>query len=74
MSILATPAVALTEVVLHGGPIDLPAELRTQVLAADAEKIKIPHYGGYEHFERTPATDAAGALVFHWTGRTRIAE
>ncbi|MDM4719700.1 DUF5988 family protein [Micromonospora sp. WMMA1363] len=38
-------------------------------------KIKVRHYGGYEHFERDPAGVVDGApAVFRWTGRTRIAE
>jgi hypothetical protein len=63
------------EVVLHGGPDSLPPELRTNRVAGDQEKLKVPHYGGYEHFERLSAeTDAEGRVVYFWTGRTRVAE
>ena len=35
---------------LKGGPTTLSDVLRTQKVSAFAEKIKVPHYGGYEHF------------------------
>jgi hypothetical protein len=41
------------------------------------EKIKIPHYGGYEHFERIGGLDEmsmAQQVIFRWTTRTEIAE
>lgn len=64
-----------TEVVLRGGPADFPAEMRVHSLLNDADKVKIPHYGGYEHFERTAGpVDENGRPIFEWTGRTRIAE
>jgi Family of unknown function (DUF5988) len=63
------------DVVLEGGPANLPAELRHCRVAAKETTIKICHYGGHEHFTRVPATEAGGnSVAFHWTGRTRIAE
>jgi hypothetical protein len=63
--------------VLKGGPASLPQESRTQTVGQLAEKIKIMHYGGYEHFERigTPQESGRrGEIIFHWTMRTEIAE
>jgi hypothetical protein len=68
----STPG-SLVEVILEGGPSDLPADLRAGRFTSDTEKVKIPHYGGYEHFERATA-DGARPVVFRWTGRTRVAE
>jgi hypothetical protein len=70
---LGQDEMADVDVVLEGGPATLPAELRSHRVASPEERVKVPHYGGYEHFEwdrcanRTP-------LVFRWTGRTRVAE
>lgn len=59
--------------VLEGGPADLPGALRVLGTLPDARTVKIPHRGGYEHFER--AEDGAdGVQVFSWTMRTKIAE
>ncbi|MDY7091207.1 MAG: DUF5988 family protein [Actinomycetota bacterium] len=67
---------AAVEVLLVGGPAELPDDQRSCRVEAGTDKIKVPYYGGYEHFERPPAADTpdAGPLVFRWTGRTRIAE
>jgi hypothetical protein len=62
------------EAVLEGGPADLPTDLRAHRIRPRECKIKVPHYGGYEHFERDPADGYAVPTVFRWTGRTRIAE
>ena len=66
----------MVDVVLVGGPLDLPDTLRSTRIAAAKRgtKIKIEHRSGYEHFE--PAADAAssGPLVFQWAGSTKIAE
>jgi hypothetical protein len=51
------------EVVLRGGPPAIP----------EADKIKIMHAGGYEHFERVPA-GAVSQPTFQWVTRTEIAE
>lgn len=68
-------AAAIIDAVLEGGPVTLPAELRSHRVSLADHKIKVRHYGGYEHFERD-ATEAADGVpvVFRWTGRTRIAE
>jgi Family of unknown function (DUF5988) len=63
--------------VLEGGPPTLPEAMRTQTVSAFAQKIKIPHYGGYEHFERTAECEentSANPIVFRWTMRTEVAE
>lgn len=63
--------------VLQGGPVDLPQTLRVQRVSRGDEKIKIPHYGGYEHFERVaePAElTEPQTVIFRWTMRTKIAE
>ena len=49
--------------VLEGGPPSLPEALRVQTVSAFAQKIKIPHYGRYEHFERTNAAVSAGGFT-----------
>lgn len=67
----------LTEAVLEGGPASIPEALRSQAIDPLQEKIKLQHYGGYEHFERIDWTDARtadGHVVFRWTKRTEIAE
>jgi hypothetical protein len=60
--------------VLEGGPANLPHESRSLHISAAEEKIKIPHYGGYEHFEQSTESDADELLVYRWTARTEIAE
>jgi hypothetical protein len=63
--------------VLEGGPASLSDALRVQTVSAATEKIKIPHYGGYEHFERTgeyEGTASSAHLLFSWTMRTEVAE
>jgi hypothetical protein len=63
--------------VLEGGPEGLPEASRLQVVSPIDDKIKILHYGGYEHFERTDMLDESGSfpqIVFRWTRRTEMAE
>ena len=68
-------AAGIIDVVLEGGPANLPAELRSHRVSPVAYKIKVRHYGGYEHFERdSVGVNADGPVVFRWTRRTRIAE
>jgi tRNA splicing ligase len=65
------------DVVLEGGPTDLPVEARTCQVDRDEQKVKVQYYGGYEHFERVEDSNVAtanGMTIFRWTGRTRIAE
>ncbi|WP_254909628.1 DUF5988 family protein [Micromonospora sp. NBS 11-29] len=72
---MGADAIGIVEAVLEGGPATLPVELRSHRVSPVESKIKVRHYGGYEHFERDTvgAADDAPA-VFRWTGRTRIAE
>jgi len=62
----------MLEAILVGGPNDMPVELRTQLVQHGQEKVKIPHYGGHEHFER--GDNCLSPIVYMWTGRTRVAE
>lgn len=72
---VSAEAAGIIDAVLEGGPVTLPAELRSHRVSLADHKIKVRHYGGYEHFERDPAEAADGTpVVFRWTGRTRIAE
>jgi hypothetical protein len=66
----------MVDVVLIGGPGDLPDTLRaTRIAAAKSRtKIKIEHRSGYEHFEPATEASSSGPLVFHWAGSTKIAE
>ncbi|WP_433393230.1 DUF5988 family protein [Micromonospora sp. KLBMP9576] len=68
-------AADVIDVVLEGGPADFPADLRSHRTGQVAQKVKVRHYGGYEHFERVSSLDLVDVpVVFRWTGRTRIAE
>jgi Family of unknown function (DUF5988) len=72
-----TPAVRSVRAVLEGGLASIPIASRIQTVGPHDEKIKLPHYGGYEHFERTSELDENAAhqeVVFRWTMRTKIAE
>jgi uncharacterized protein DUF5988 len=72
-----TSAVKSVRAILHGGPESIPTDIRVQLVSPLEEKIKLPHYGGYEHFERITTIDNSGILeeiTFHWTMRTEIAE
>jgi len=72
-----TPAMRSVRAVLHGGPESIPSEKRVQLIDPLDGKIKLPHYGGYEHFERIAALHTSGSsaeIVFRWTMRTEIAE
>lgn len=66
--------------VLVGGPESLPVELRRRRVNSSEERVKVPHYGGYEHFQRRPewsggvSSVLADPTAFTWVGRTRIAE
>jgi hypothetical protein len=75
--ISAAPDVSSVLAVLEGGPANLPSAMRMQTVSAFAQKIKVPYYGGYEHFERTADIEAnvsAEHIIFRWTMRTEIAE
>ena len=63
--------------VLRGGPASLPQVSRSQLVDPFVDKIKILHYGGYEHFERVRALEenqSSQEIIFRWTMRTEIAE
>lgn len=64
------------EIVLTGGPSDLPPTARTLRVRPTENKVKIAHRGGYEHFERdpTPQPTCTAPIVYRWTARTRVAE
>src|SRR5262245_43313044 len=65
------------QAVLQGGPETIPAASRRQEVSPLAEKIKLPHYGGYEHFERTASLvedTSCREVIFRWTMRTKLAE
>lgn len=62
--------------VLEGGPAEIPTSLRALTAVPSERKIKIPHRGGYEHFELVdaPSGPSGAPAVFRWTMRTKIAE
>jgi hypothetical protein len=63
--------------ILEGGPGSIPATSRVQMVSPFNDKIKVPHYNGYEHFERTSEPDGSNLfqeIVFRWTMRTKAAE
>lgn len=70
-------AAASVVAVLEGGPASLSTALRMQTASAFAQKIKVPHHGGYEHFERTSELEenaSSAHVIFRWTRRTEVAE
>jgi hypothetical protein len=72
------PEADLIDAVLEGGPVTFPDDLRMHRVSRSEQKVKIPHYGGHEHFERDPDLDGppepGAPVVFRWTTRTRVAE
>jgi Family of unknown function (DUF5988) len=63
--------------ILEGGPESLPEASRLQVVSPFDDKVKIMHYGGYEHFERTDLLfegSSSPQIIYRWTARTQIAE
>ncbi|GLV79619.1 DUF5988 family protein [Streptomyces hygroscopicus] len=62
------------EVVLEGGPDDLPRAVRTGRSTLTTKKLKIPHRNGYEHFELVNDSADITPAIFRWTMRTKIAE
>jgi hypothetical protein len=63
------------DIVLKGGPSDIPESARTLKGTRAVRTVKLPRLGGYEHFE---AEDSGAAttttVVYRWTRRTKIAE
>jgi hypothetical protein len=69
--------ISFVQAVLEGGPASIPAQARIQEVTALAEKVKLPHYGGYEHFERSCSLiedTSCRQIIFRWTMRTELAE
>jgi hypothetical protein len=73
---METNGIGAAQAVLEGGPESIPAAQRTQEVSPFDEKIKLPHHGGYEHFERVGSLEGNTAehLVYRWTMRTQVAE
>lgn len=76
-----TPHEFPVRAVLIGGPANLPDHQRIRAVSRESDKIKVAHYGGYEHFERAAdrGADPAGSwsgeeVPFYWTMRTTAAE
>ncbi|MBV9449632.1 MAG: hypothetical protein JO345_27430 [Streptosporangiaceae bacterium] len=63
-------------VVLEGGPPDLPSEMLINHSVLANKKVKVPRYGGYEHYEliNDYFSETDGSPVFRWTMRTKVAE
>ncbi|HEY7142664.1 MAG TPA: DUF5988 family protein [Streptosporangiaceae bacterium] len=76
------PVISIVEAVsvqaiLEGGPATIPVTSRLLQVSALDEKVKLLHYGGYEHFERAGGLvgdTARGQVVYRWTMRTELAE
>lgn len=71
------PDADLTWAVLRGGPAGIPEESRVCAVSSVDDKVKVVHFGGYEHFERTDTLDESGSfpqIVYRWTTRTEMAE
>jgi Family of unknown function (DUF5988) len=67
----------MIDVVLEGGPLDLPSGLRRRLARTAEPTIKVAHRGGYEHFQRVGEPDGTAArrhVVYCWTSRTKMAE
>jgi hypothetical protein len=65
------------QAVLEGGPATIPHTSRTLFVSPYDEKVKLPHYGGYEHFERTISIVediSCQQIIYRWTMRTELAE
>jgi hypothetical protein len=65
------------QAILEGGPEHIPVASRVQEVSPLDEKIKLPHRGGYEHFERVGWLEehaTAQRLIYRWTMRTEVAE
>jgi len=62
--------------VLVGGPADIPEEERNRTVTL-TDRVKVPFGAGYEHFIHEGKFDRDGGeevAVFHWSGRTKVAE
>jgi hypothetical protein len=45
-----------------------------QLIDNTRERIKLPHWGGHEHFELVAEPEGTEPRVYRWSMRTRIAE
>jgi hypothetical protein len=73
-SVISTDSVLA---MLEGGPASIPNASRIQSVSPLDKKVKLPHYGGYEHFERTGESNehtSPQQIIFRWAMRTEIAE
>jgi hypothetical protein len=64
-------------VILEGGPAQLPDDERIRYVADTGEKVKLPRGHRYDHFEPTTRTfPHAGQdlRVYVWSGSTYVAE
>jgi hypothetical protein len=76
-TITGTAEASSVPAILEGGPASIPKASRIQAISPLDQKIKLPHYGGYEHFERAGWLEENTSfphLVFRWTMRTELAE
>ncbi|MGP3972111.1 DUF5988 family protein [Streptomyces sp. 6N223] len=67
----------MIDAILEGGPPDLPHRERIRRVSSGDRKVKVPHHGGYEHFELvddSSDTTEYSPVLFRWTMRTKIAE
>jgi len=74
---IGTAEINSVQAVLEGGPETIPMALRLQEVSPLDEKVKLPHYGGYEHFERIGSLiedTSCRQVIFRWTMRTELAE
>jgi Family of unknown function (DUF5988) len=65
------------DVVLEGGPSDIPRRMQVSAASVDDGRLRIERLGGYEHFECVTDEPRAGgpdAMLFRWAYRTRAAE
>jgi hypothetical protein len=65
------------EIILEGGPIDIPSQWTSPAVESLRERVKIERLNGYDHFERTEDFRKVGDVdlpVFRWAYRTQIAE
>jgi hypothetical protein len=65
-------------VVLEGGPAGItPGAVLDGRPLGDNDRLKIPHQGGYEHFERLDGEGVdtgVDTAVYRWVARTKVAE
>jgi hypothetical protein len=67
----------MIDVILEGGPADMPREMRLPRSRLASSVLKIQRWGGYEHFECVDEKcypDNHVSMNFRWTFRTKIAE